>query len=211
MSPEQLASEPYSYPADLWALGCVLFELLTLEKAFAEDSYPGLVKAVALEWRHEGGEGARAGEHALFLAASAARDADLTPALLLLPTFGALLHGDPAARTTLADLAEALRPHVPPPCEALLEPLVDASPAEEAESRLAGGGSSPRSELRRRRAGARCGGPGADDDASPVSSEITWPSEECAGSSSTVSAGGSGSGTEVQESCQFHMLMSCHS
>ena len=52
-------------------------------------STPALLQAVALEWRHEGGEGARAGEHALFLAASAARDADLTPALLLLPTFGA--------------------------------------------------------------------------------------------------------------------------
>ena len=119
------------------------------------------------------------------------------------------MHGDPAARTTLADLAEALRPHVPPPCEALLEPLVDASPAEEAESQPAGGGSSPRSKVRRRGAGARCGGPGADDDASPVSSEITWPSEECAGSSSTVSAGGSSSGIEVQESCQFHMSMGC--
>ena len=52
-------------------------------------SPPALLQAVALEWRHEGGEGARAGEHELFLAASAARDADLAPALLLLPTFGA--------------------------------------------------------------------------------------------------------------------------
>ena len=28
ISPEQLASETYSYPADLWALDCVLLELL---------------------------------------------------------------------------------------------------------------------------------------------------------------------------------------
>ena len=33
-SPEMLKGEPYAQPSDCWALGIVLFELLTLERPF---------------------------------------------------------------------------------------------------------------------------------------------------------------------------------
>jgi serine/threonine-protein kinase len=38
MSPEQLQGEPVDQRADVWAMGCVLFEMLTGEQAFAADS-----------------------------------------------------------------------------------------------------------------------------------------------------------------------------
>ena len=34
MSPELFKNKPYSYKSDVWALGCVLYEMLTLQKAF---------------------------------------------------------------------------------------------------------------------------------------------------------------------------------
>ena len=34
MCPELIKGEPYSFPADIWAAGCVLFEMLTHEHAF---------------------------------------------------------------------------------------------------------------------------------------------------------------------------------
>lgn len=34
MAPEILKAEPYGYPADIWAAGCVLFELMTGDHAF---------------------------------------------------------------------------------------------------------------------------------------------------------------------------------
>ena len=34
MAPEALAGKPYRHSADVWALGCILYELLTLKRAF---------------------------------------------------------------------------------------------------------------------------------------------------------------------------------
>ena len=43
MSPEICRSEPYSYASDVWALGCVLYEMCMLKHAFESDSLVGLV------------------------------------------------------------------------------------------------------------------------------------------------------------------------
>ena len=43
MSPEVCESKPYTYKADSWALGCVLYELCSLEHAFMADNLLGLV------------------------------------------------------------------------------------------------------------------------------------------------------------------------
>ena len=43
MSPEICESKPYTYKSDIWALGCVLYELCTLKHAFAAESLLGLV------------------------------------------------------------------------------------------------------------------------------------------------------------------------
>ena len=36
-------SNPYSYKSDIWALGCVLYELCTLKHAFESNNLLGLV------------------------------------------------------------------------------------------------------------------------------------------------------------------------
>ncbi|DBA05400.1 TPA: hypothetical protein N0F65_007562 [Lagenidium giganteum] len=43
MSPETLEGVNYGFEADIWALGCVLYELLTGKAAFAAASYPAVV------------------------------------------------------------------------------------------------------------------------------------------------------------------------
>eukprot|EP00401_Gymnodinium_catenatum_P008788 CAMPEP_0117555722 /NCGR_PEP_ID=MMETSP0784-20121206/51423_1 /TAXON_ID=39447 /ORGANISM="" /LENGTH=290 /DNA_ID=CAMNT_0005352941 /DNA_START=53 /DNA_END=922 /DNA_ORIENTATION=+ len=43
MSPEVCRSEPYSWKSDIWALGCVLYELCMLKHAFESSSLLGLV------------------------------------------------------------------------------------------------------------------------------------------------------------------------
>lgn len=45
-SPERCRGEKYGTPSDVWALGCVLFELLCLEKAFRADNLRDLVGSV---------------------------------------------------------------------------------------------------------------------------------------------------------------------
>ncbi|KAF4735055.1 hypothetical protein FOZ62_024251 [Perkinsus olseni] len=46
MSPELCRNEPYSFKSDVWALGCVLYELCMLQHAFRADSLWGLVYKV---------------------------------------------------------------------------------------------------------------------------------------------------------------------
>jgi NIMA (never in mitosis gene a)-related kinase len=43
MSPEICESKPYSCKSDVWALGCVLYELCTLKHAFEANNLLGLV------------------------------------------------------------------------------------------------------------------------------------------------------------------------
>lgn len=43
MSPEVCQSKPYTYTSDVWALGCILYELCTLKHAFSAENLLGLV------------------------------------------------------------------------------------------------------------------------------------------------------------------------
>lgn len=43
MSPEVCESKPYTFKSDVWALGCVLYELCVLKHAFSADNLLGLV------------------------------------------------------------------------------------------------------------------------------------------------------------------------
>ena len=43
MSPEACQSQPYTSKSDMWALGCILYELCTFQKAFHADNLLGIV------------------------------------------------------------------------------------------------------------------------------------------------------------------------
>ena len=109
MSPELINAERYSYPADVWAFGCVLFELLTLNRAFNADSFPQLAKAIL-----GSDSDASTQNQSTLLAQCKARDPSLPDALLALPTANALLHRSPVERMALADVADVLWPLLPP-------------------------------------------------------------------------------------------------
>lgn len=42
MSPEHFKNKPYSYKSDVWALGCVMYEICNLRHAFDAESIQGL-------------------------------------------------------------------------------------------------------------------------------------------------------------------------
>eukprot|EP00922_Rhytidocystis_sp_ex-Travisia-forbesii_P014584 GHVS01021796.1.p1 GENE.GHVS01021796.1~~GHVS01021796.1.p1 ORF type:complete len:282 (+),score=39.26 GHVS01021796.1:85-930(+) len=46
MSPESLKGEPYSYPSDVWSLGCVLYNMLALHPPFNALCMVGLLRAI---------------------------------------------------------------------------------------------------------------------------------------------------------------------
>ena len=46
MSPELFKNRPYNHKSDVWALGCVLYEMATLKHAFDANSLNGLAKKV---------------------------------------------------------------------------------------------------------------------------------------------------------------------
>ena len=46
MSPEILSGQHYSFASDMWAVGCVLFEMMTLEHAFRGGDYHLLVQSI---------------------------------------------------------------------------------------------------------------------------------------------------------------------
>lgn len=46
MSPEIFKNKPYSYKSDVWALGCVLYEMATLNHAFDANSLNGLASKI---------------------------------------------------------------------------------------------------------------------------------------------------------------------
>lgn len=43
LGPEVCESKPYSYASDIWALGCVLYEMCALKHAFTASNLLGLV------------------------------------------------------------------------------------------------------------------------------------------------------------------------
>ena len=43
MSPEICQSKPYTYTSDVWSVGCILYELCTLQHAFSGENLLGLV------------------------------------------------------------------------------------------------------------------------------------------------------------------------
>jgi len=45
LSPELCEDRPYNRKSDVWALGCVLYELCTLKRAFDGQSLPALVSS----------------------------------------------------------------------------------------------------------------------------------------------------------------------
>ena len=49
MAPEACQSEPYTSKSDVWALGCILYELMTLKKPFEADNLLGLVFKIVTE------------------------------------------------------------------------------------------------------------------------------------------------------------------
>ena len=106
MAPEVLQSAPYAEPADLWAFGVILYEVITLEKPFADANLGALVHHIAT------------------------RDADTTllanspypRALWTLPTCDCLLHRDPTLRLTLDALQIRIDEIDPPVVE--IEPAL---------------------------------------------------------------------------------------
>jgi NIMA (never in mitosis gene a)-related kinase len=46
MSPEVVRGEPYNNKSDMWALGCVLYELITYRKPFDSETVPGLYEQI---------------------------------------------------------------------------------------------------------------------------------------------------------------------
>ena len=46
MSPEIFKNKPYSYKSDVWALGCLLYEMTTLTHAFDAQSLNGLAQKI---------------------------------------------------------------------------------------------------------------------------------------------------------------------
>lgn len=49
MSPEVCESKPYTYKSDVWSLGCVLYELCSLDHPFMADNLLGLVYKIVTE------------------------------------------------------------------------------------------------------------------------------------------------------------------
>ena len=43
LSPEIIRSEGYNFKSDIWSLGCILYEMVTLRHAFDANSMKGLV------------------------------------------------------------------------------------------------------------------------------------------------------------------------
>ncbi|CBH13178.1 serine/threonine-protein kinase, putative [Trypanosoma brucei gambiense DAL972] len=46
LSPELLLGMPYSYPSDVWSLGCVFYEMACLRRPFSSDSFASLVRQI---------------------------------------------------------------------------------------------------------------------------------------------------------------------
>eukprot|EP00002_Diphylleia_rotans_P004997 TRINITY_DN1394_c0_g1_i3.p1 TRINITY_DN1394_c0_g1~~TRINITY_DN1394_c0_g1_i3.p1 ORF type:complete len:469 (-),score=113.49 TRINITY_DN1394_c0_g1_i3:305-1711(-) len=49
MSPEVCQNQPYNHKSDVWAMGCCIYEVCTLQRAFGADSLMGLVYKIVKE------------------------------------------------------------------------------------------------------------------------------------------------------------------
>ena len=49
-SPEIVQNQPYGEKADVWALGCILYQMAALEPPFSSNNMLTLVKKVSLVW-----------------------------------------------------------------------------------------------------------------------------------------------------------------
>ena len=108
MAPEQILGQPYSFPADVWAFGCICFELVTLKRPFDARSFPELALQITDESK------ATSYQHEL-LEARRHRKVDPFPEnLLTLVSSRRLLQRDPARRTTLLETAECIAPLLDP-------------------------------------------------------------------------------------------------
>ena len=94
MSPELLNGIPYGAPSDVWAMGVILFELITLRAPFEGAGLAGLCHSIANGLMHED-------------ALAALQEADITDTLRSFATSQALLHPDPQKRTRLEDVLAA--------------------------------------------------------------------------------------------------------
>ena len=91
-SPELVNSQPYREPSDVWSLGVLLFELLTLQRPFAAPNMFVLMRKVSACEYDE----------------AALAESPHPRELCLLATRGALLHPEAAARLALESLQERL-------------------------------------------------------------------------------------------------------
>lgn len=127
MSPEQVRQLEYSYPVDVWACGCVIFELLTLKRAFQARSFPDLARFIV------GGDD-EAGINTWQTEQLEARRA-LTPEApphrlmdLLSSDLGCLFHRDPRGRCPLIKLSAALWAESLDTPRASKQELLDSAP-----------------------------------------------------------------------------------
>ena len=49
LSPEVFENKPYGYKSDIWAIGCILYELCTLKKAFDAKNIVNLMEKIIQE------------------------------------------------------------------------------------------------------------------------------------------------------------------
>lgn len=94
LAPEVLRSSPYAFAADVWSLGVILFELLTLSKPFESQHLGALVRKV---------------EHGEYDANALSRCAH-PPELKRLASHECLLHPDPDERMRLDELMRYVGP-----------------------------------------------------------------------------------------------------
>ena len=103
LSPELVSGSPYGVPADLWSLGVVLFELLTLQRPFVAPNFAALIQEV-MACSYDESLLTRCGHDA---------------ALRNLASRDGLLHPDAKQRATLAHVVARLDEAVAvgtPPC-----------------------------------------------------------------------------------------------
>lgn len=104
MSPEQVKAQRYSYPSDVWAYGCVLFEIFTLQRPFVGASFPLLAHAIV-----DGKSKVDPRRNAL-LDACRHGDPPMPEAALSLVTDEGIFERDASKRMSLVQIAITLAP-----------------------------------------------------------------------------------------------------